>query len=137
MKAFVTRLAIAFLLTVAFGLVQATGMTVSLTGAQEVPSVTTEATGTADIAVGMDRSVAGTVTTKGIAGTGAHIHLGGVGRNGPVIIALVKASDDEWTIPPGSKLTDVQYAAYKADQLYVNVQSDAYRDGEIRAQLKP
>jgi hypothetical protein len=112
-------------------------MTASLSGAEEVPSVTTGAKGIASIAIEMDRSVTGTVTTTGIAGTSAHIHIGNVGTNGAVVITLVKASDNEWKVPPGSKLTDDQYAAYKAAGLYVNVHSDAYKAGEIRAQLKP
>ncbi len=40
-------------------------------------------------------------------------------------------------MPEGSKLTDEQYAAYKAGNLYVNVHSAANKGGEIRAQLKP
>jgi len=39
--------------------------------------------------------------------------------------------------PPGSKLTDEQYASFKAGNLYVNVHSTEHKPGEIRAQLKP
>jgi hypothetical protein len=38
--------------------------------------------------------------------------------------------------PAGAKLTDAQYAAYKAGNLYVNVHSAKNPGGEIRAQLK-
>jgi hypothetical protein len=40
-------------------------------------------------------------------------------------------------VPEGSKLTDEQYAAFKAGNLYVNVHSAEHKGGEIRTQLKP
>ena len=108
-----------------------------LTGAQEVPPVTTSASGTSYIAISGDGAVAGNVKTTGIAATMAHIHIAPAGQNGPVIVPLAKAGDNEWTVPSGAKLTPAQLAAYKAGSLYVNVHSDAHKGGEIRAQLKP
>jgi hypothetical protein len=35
------------------------------------------------------------------------------------------------------KLTDAQYKAFKAGDLYVNVHSAQHQGGEIRGQLKP
>jgi CHRD domain len=67
----------------------------------------------------------------------AHIHQGAMGQNGPVIVPLTKTSDNVWSVPAGTKLTDAQYEAFKAGNLYVNVHSAAHKDGEIRAQLKP
>jgi hypothetical protein len=119
------------------GLVIAGDSKVKLAGAEEVPAVTTAATGMGTITVGADKSVSGSVTTKGIAGTVAHIHLGAPGKNGPPIITLTKTSDNVWSVPAGSKLTDEQYASYKAGDLYVNVHSAEHKSGEIRAQLKP
>ena len=108
-----------------------------LSGAQEVPPVTTSATGTSYIAIAGDGSVAGNVKTSGIVATMAHIHMGPAGQNGPVIVPLTKSGDNEWNVPSGAKLTPAQLAAYKAGSLYVNVHSDAHKGGEIRAQLKP
>jgi hypothetical protein len=125
------------LLATAFGLAHAADIAVKLTGAQEVPAVTTDAQGSGTITIGSDMSVSGSVTTTGIMGTVAHIHMAEMGKNGPVIIALTKTSDNVWSVPAGSKLTDEQYAAFKAGNLYVNVHSDAHKPGEIRAQLKP
>jgi hypothetical protein len=110
---------------------------VILTGTAETPPVTTNATGSGTITVNDDKSVSGSVTTRGIAGTVAHIHVGAEGQAGPVIISLVKSDDGRWAVPPGAKLSDSQYDSYKSGKLYVNVHSDAYKAGEIRGQLKP
>jgi len=125
------------LLLIGAGLATAGDSKVSLTGADEVPAVTTSATGAGTITVGADKSVTGSVTTKGIAGTVAHVHLGATGKNGPPVITLTKTSDNVWSVPEGSKLTDEQFASYKAGDLYVNVHSAEHKGGEIRAQLKP
>jgi hypothetical protein len=113
------------------------GGKIQLTGAQEVPAVKSDAKGTADIKVAADKTVSGSVTTTGVNGVAAHIHQGATGRNGPVIVPLTKKGDGAWTVPAGAKLTDAQYEAYKAGDLYVNVHSPAHKGGEIRAQLKP
>ena len=110
---------------------------VKLTGDAEVPAVTTSATGSATITVSEDKSISGSVTTKGVEGTAAHVHQAAAGKNGPPIIPLEKGADGTWNIPKGSKLTDEQYKAYKAGELYVNVHSAANKGGELRAQLKP
>ena len=109
----------------------------TLTGREEVPPVTTTASGTSTITIAGDKSVSGAVTTTGVVGTAAHIHQGAMGQNGPVIIPLTKTADNVWSVPAGTKLTDAQYDAFKAGNLYVNVHSDANKGGEVRAQLKP
>lgn len=111
------------------------GIKVNLTGGEEVPPVKTSATGNATIVIASDKSVSGNITTKGIDATAAHIHEAGAGKNGPVIVPFNKAADGSWSIAPGAKLTDGQYASYLAGNLYVNVHSAANKAGEIRAQL--
>jgi hypothetical protein len=110
---------------------------VTLTGAEEVPAVTTDAKGQGTITVNKDMSVSGKVTTTGIDGIAAHIHLAEPGKNGPPVITLTKGADGTWTTPAGAKLTQEQYKAFEAGHLYVNVHSAAHKSGEIRAQLKP
>jgi CHRD domain len=111
------------------------GSNVNLSGSQEVPPVSTAARGSGTITVLMDRSVSGTVTTSGVAGTVAHIHMAAPGQNGPVIIPLNRTGDNVWSVPPGIRLNDVQYEAFKLGNLYVNVHSAANPNGEIRGQL--
>jgi len=110
---------------------------VDLTGAEETPPVNTSATGHGTIHIGKDKSVSGSVKTTGVEGIAAHIHVGAKGEAGPPIITLSKGADGTWTVPEGSKLTDEQWADYKAGKLYVNVHSAEHKPGEIRAQLKP
>lgn len=131
------HVALAAVLLLGPGLALAADSKVTLTGKEEVPAVQTEATGTGTITIGADKSVSGSVTTKGVDAIAAHIHLAAPGKNGPPIITLEKTSDGVWSVPKGSKLTDAQLASYKAGELYVNVHSAANKGGEIRGQLKP
>jgi hypothetical protein len=107
-----------------------------MTGAEEVPPVSTSASGTGTIRVADDRTVTGSFKTQGAAITAAHIHEAPAGQNGPVIIPLQKSGDNDWVVPPGAKLTEAQYAAYKQGRLYVNFHSAKYKGGEIRAQIR-
>jgi hypothetical protein len=62
--------------------------------------------------------------------------MGAPGVNGPVVLPLNKKSDHEWTLPVGAKFTAEQSRPLKAGKLYVNVHTNAHKDGEIRGQLK-
>lgn len=108
----------------------------TLSGTQEVPPVNTSATGSGTVTVNADMTVSARITTTGIAATAAHIHMAPAGQNGPVIVPFSK-SGDAWVAAPGAKLTEAQYAAYKAGNAYVNVHSAAVPSGEIRAQIRP
>jgi hypothetical protein len=110
---------------------------VNLSGSEETPPVTTAATASGTIKIAADKSVSGSVKTTGIDGTVAHIHVGAPGESGPPIITLEKTADGVWSVPAGAKLTDDQYAKFKAGDLYVNVHSAEHKPGEIRGQLKP
>jgi hypothetical protein len=108
----------------------------TLSGSQEVPPVITSASATGNFKVGADKSVSGSITTTGLMPTAAHIHMAAAGSNGPVIIPLTKY-ENTFSVPAGARLTDEQYAAYKAGNLYVNVHSNDNKGGEVRAQLVP
>ena len=119
------------------GVVSAADVMVTLSGSQEVPPVTTSATGSGTITVAADQSISGSIKTTGIKGTAAHIHVAASGANGPVIVPLTKDGDNGWTVGPGAKLQDAHYQAFKDGNLYVNVHSEANKGGELRGQIKP
>ena len=110
---------------------------VTLSGANEVPPVTTSASGAGTIFVAADKSISGIITTTGVAGTAAHIHVGAAGKNGPVIVPLARSGAGGWSVPPGTRITDAQFESFKHGELYVNVHSEANKGGEIRGQLTP
>ncbi|EEF25519.1 conserved hypothetical protein [Ricinus communis] len=132
-----TALGLATALIGASGAALAKDVNVSLNGSEETPPVTTSATGSGTISIADDHAVSGSVKTSGVDGVAAHIHQGAMGQSGPPIITLTKGQDGTWQVPAGAKLSDEQYQAFKAGNLYVNVHSAAHKPGEIRGQLKP
>ena len=108
---------------------------VMLSGVNEVPPVTTSASGDGTISIADDGAVSGSVTTKGIQSTAAHIHMGAAGKNGPVVVPFTKEGDT-YKAPAGAKLNAEQLKAFKDGELYFNVHSAANPGGEIRGQLK-
>lgn len=118
-------------------MVTASTANVTLSGMNEVPPTTTNATGQAQFTVDRDWTIQGKVTTTGIAGTAAHIHEAAPGTNGGVIIPLTRTGENEWAVPSGARLTDSQFKSYRQGRLYVNVHSATNPGGEIRGQLTP
>ena len=110
-------------------------MSISLSGAAEMPPVTTSAKGTGQITVLPDHTVSGSIKVSGFVPTMAHIHEAAVGKNGPPIITLTQTASDSFAVPAGARLTDAQYTSFTSGELYVNVHSAQYPNGEIRAQL--
>lgn len=108
-----------------------------LSGAQENPSVTTQAAGTGVFQFNdLTGAVTGTVTTFGLTGTAAHIHEGAVGVNGAVIVPLTQTgTSGVWTVPTGSFLSGPQLESLRSGNLYMNVHSAANPGGDIRAQI--
>ena len=109
---------------------------VSLSGAEEVPPVKVPGSGTGSFRVAEDGGLSGSISTKDVPGTMAHIHRGAKGANGPVIVPLDK-NGDTYSVPAGRKLTPQQIEDLKAGNLYVNVHSNRFKGGEVRGQLQP
>ena len=109
---------------------------VNLTGTEEVPPLSVPGSGSGSFRVADDGTITGSVTTKDVAGTMAHIHRGAKGANGPIIVPLDK-NGDTYTVPAGRKLTADQMKDWKAGNLYVNVHTAKNKGGEVRGQITP
>ena len=109
---------------------------VSLTGTEQVPPLNVPGSGSGAFRVAEDGTISGSVTTKDVQGTMAHIHRGAKGANGPVIVPLDK-NGDTYTVPAGRKLTQAQIDDLKKGNLYVNVHTNRNKGGEVRGQLQP
>lgn len=131
------RFTLGMVLVLASASASAQLMQVVLSGAQEVPPVSTQASAKGTISVGADLAISGSVSTTGVEGTMAHIHKAPAGQNGPVVVPMVKTADNIWSIPAGAKLTEAQFQDLKDGNLYINVHSAAHKGGEVRGQLKP
>jgi hypothetical protein len=112
----------------------------SLTGAQENPANPSTATGRGAVTVNpTTKEITGGITFSGLTPTAHHIHqapTGNPGGNGGVVVGLTLATGGgAATVPAGTVLTDAQYAALLAGELYFNVHSAAYPGGEIRGQI--
>lgn len=133
-------------------------LTAVVNGAQEVPAVTTPASGTATLTIdvatrafSLDLAF-GTLTAPV---TVAHIHRAPAGVNGPVIIGLdgipLSGGRPSWNlIAPGITSFNsagpvnapflfpaTELANLLAGNTYINIHSSAFPGGEIRGQLIP
>lgn len=110
----------------------------TLSGAQEVPPVSTGGTGTLDATFDKaSRKLSYTVNYSGLTGpaTGAHFHgPAAQGQNAGVVVPL---SSTATPIRGEATLTQAQAADLLAGRWYVNVHTGAHPGGEIRAQVTP
>jgi len=129
----------------------ATSFTATLSGTNEVPAVTTAATGTATFTINAGQ-IEYTVNVTGIENVlVAHIHTGLVGQIGPVRLNLcgtgapqppcisgtgVLATGTNGTTVGDPPITfDELVEAIRSDSAYANVHTTQNQGGEIRGQL--
>jgi CHRD domain len=120
------------------GQIGRTVRTANLTGAQENPPVTTNASGVGIVSVDpVTRALTARVVTTGVVGTVAHIHTAAVGTNGSVIVNLTETpvGSGIWLSAAGATLTEQQYSDLLSGNLYFNVHSAANPSGEVRGQI--
>jgi CHRD domain-containing protein len=123
--------------------------TASLDGANSVPPIAGDGTGSATVTISDDgQSVSWEVTWSNLTGpaTASHIHIGPATGTGPVMIpfAPVTATGTTGTFNAADYKTgdglpadwDGALAAIRAGNTYVNVHTAANPPGEIRGQLK-
>ncbi|MBA4851989.1 CHRD domain-containing protein [Emticicia sp. BO119] len=107
----------------------------SLWGAEEVPAVTTNATGTFDATYNKEtRILTYTVTYTGITPTAWHIHKGAAGVAGPVVFNFGQTFTSPFNAATVALTTD-QETDLMNGMYYVNIHSSKSPSGEIRGQL--
>lgn len=79
-------------------------------------------------------SLRGAFSISNMVATAAHIHEGMAGQTGGVVVGL-EATEGGYKIPDAQYLTDEQISTLTGNGMYVNVHSDIYPSGEIRAQI--
>lgn len=110
----------------------------TLSGAQEVPAVSTPATGVGHLQLDEFNNVVHykiavqNLTTPIQA---AHLHQAPAGQNGPVIVTLAPFVNGVST--GHASLTAAQVAALKRAGVYINVHTALHPDGEVRGQVFP
>ena len=114
---------------------------VPLTGAEEVPPVTTAGKGSDDLTWNQStRVITWDITDSGLTGpvTMAHFHNGPEGKDGPAVIWLTKkGTEATGTIKGEATLTPEQAKQFEAGDWYINVHTKDHPAGEIRGQVKP
>ena len=110
------------------------GFTASLDGAQEIPQVPTNGTGTAWLALKNDTlSFQATIANLTSALTAAHFHLGATGTNGGVVHPITFT--DSTLASAWANVDDASLAALIQGDIYMNVHTSINPAGEIRGQV--
>ncbi len=114
---------------------------IELEGTSNVPPVTTDARGLALIRVTPEMQLHSRVMvhrldeSKDGRLTGAQIHTGAAGVNGPVLIKLA-ASPSDFDKDVVQQLTEAQYDALLNQAVYINVLTTLRPPGMLRGQLR-
>jgi len=108
----------------------------TINGENEIPATASVASGTATFTYNTITFVlSGTVNYAGLLPTAAHIQKGAEGVAGVVVFPL---GTSPYTSPIGftsTPLTASQIAELMANMYYINIDSKAFPNGEIRGQL--
>jgi hypothetical protein len=120
----------------------------TLSGQEEVPPTNSQATGMAEFTV-TGENAEYSVNASNIQGvTAGHIHSGGQGENGPIVVTLFKNDSPNNEVSEtgsiiadklegpmaGKQLTDL-ITAMSNGETYVNIHTEQNPNGEIRGQI--
>ncbi|MEN9252436.1 MAG: CHRD domain-containing protein [Thermostichales cyanobacterium BF4_bins_65] len=121
---------------------------VTLSGANEVPPITTTATGSFTASLNVtQRSLTITGSFSGLTGDlfpigtfgPAHVHEGAAGTNGPVAFSLLVTPDATGRNGTFSlvaqDLTQEQIEEFREGLYYVNIHTTTFNSGELRGQI--
>lgn len=109
-------------------------VTGTFSGANEVPAVTTSATGNVSATYNKStKTLNYTVTYSGLTPTAGHFHMGAPGVAGPVVIQFPYVAYSP--ITGSTLLTQMQEDALLAGNMYANLHTAANTGGEIRANV--
>jgi CHRD domain/Secretion system C-terminal sorting domain len=117
-----------------------TGLVSNLCGGQEVPAVSTNATGAAFVSLARDKSnLFLDVVTNGLSSnaSGAHIHLGTKGASGAVAVDLTTALNGNAVRGSLNITNPVLGDSIAKGSTYFNFHNTANPNGEIRGQIAP
>jgi hypothetical protein len=113
--------------------------TLSLTAAAEVPPNDSDATGNVTVTLHTGTgavSVTGTFDSLSSDGLSAHIHgPAGPTENAPIILPLTIDPDRNGDVSGSGVLSSAMVTAMQNGQTYINIHSNDFPDGEIRAQI--
>lgn len=112
----------------------------ALSGDQEVPPIETDASGVGTFFLNDAKdSLCVSLTVTGLSGpvTGAHIHTGAVGENGPVLINFDGniSGNRIQAVVTGDDLTPESLKMMLDGELYFNIHTEMHPAGEIRGQI--
>ncbi len=119
-----------------------------LSGKNEVPPTNSNAIGVAKFAP-LTKSIKFTINATGLTGvTGAHIHLGKEGQNGPIVVKLINSTVNTNNVfkkgiitakmlegPLKGKTVSDLLSAMKKGNTYVNIHTGKHPTGEIRGEV--
>lgn len=114
---------------------------VRLRGGQNVPPVVTSARGSATLKLNLEtRELSGNISFNDLSSrsTGANIHTGNYGVNGPVLIPLEGGNgvrSGTYKVPEDTVFTQEQVEVLKDLGLYISIRSESYPQGELRGQI--
>ncbi len=108
----------------------------AIDAASEVPPNGSPGLGSASLVLGADGTLQLQGAFSGLSGapTAAHVHIGAVGVNGPIVFPLTIAGN---TLSATYTPSTADLANLRAGNWYVNVHTAANPGGEIRGQLDP
>jgi len=139
-KAIGVAAAAVLLLSAALAQAKTVHFSATLSGSEQVPPVSTAATGNVDATLDTDSKVfTYTATYSGLSGPAVAAHFHGPaseGANAPPVVPVPKA-DLASPIHGTATLTDAQIGDLTAGKWYFNVHTAANPGGEIRGQLRP